>query len=172
MRRSGFVAALGGAMMLGGCATVVRGTDEPVQFDSEPSGAEMRSVVDYPCGGPCIERHDRQGTTTYIDEGTQTPTVPGPACVTPCTVQVPRNQSLIVTFTKPGYEPETVKLGTKVAGGGVAATAGNVIVGGAVGLVTDAVTGAGMDHYPNPLKVVLKPVAAPASLRSTPKRGR
>jgi hypothetical protein len=123
----------------------------------------VRSVIDYPCGGPCSVRDERpQAGAAYI-ENERTPTVPGPACITPCTVQVARNQELIVTFTKLGYEPQTVKLQTKLAGGGVAGVAGNAIIGGGVGLVVDAGTGAALDHQPNPLKVILQPVlAAPA----------
>lgn len=99
------------ALLLCGCASVTRGTSEPVVFESEPSGAEMHSVVDYPCGGPCPVRDDKVGSATAYEENPQTEPIPGPACVTPCTVQVARNQDLVVTFTKAGYKPKTVKLG-------------------------------------------------------------
>jgi hypothetical protein len=45
----------------------------------------------------------------------------------------------------------------EVVGGGVAATAGNVILGGVIGLGVDAATGAGFEHVPNPVNVVLQP---------------
>lgn len=169
------LAALGAvAMLLCGCASVTRGTTEPVVFESEPSGAEMHSVVDYPCGGPCPVREDKVGSATaYEGDKVQTPPVPGPACVTPCTVQVARNQDLVVTFTKAGYRPKTVKLGREVTGNGGLGLAGNIIAGGAVGLVTDGITGAATDHKPNPLHVVLEPLApaAPAKRAAKPKRG-
>jgi hypothetical protein len=151
---------LGGcALALSACASITRGTSEAVIFDSEPSGAEMRSIIDYPCGGPCPMKDEGLGSNTpYNTEKVQTPVVAGPACVTPCTIEVPRNQELVVTFTKPGYQPQTVKLGRAVSGKGGLATAGNVIAGGAVGLVTDAATGASTDHTPNPLRVVLVPI--------------
>ena len=40
--------------------------------------------------------------------------------------------------------------------------AGNLIVGGLVGLATDASTGATLDHVPNPVSVTLKPVGGRA----------
>lgn len=167
--RTKLVAALGVALMFCGCASVTRGTTEPVQFDSEPTGAEMRSIVDYPCGGPCPTRDQSDQNGAPYDDTIRTPTVPGVACITPCTVQVPRNQKLIVTFTKPGYQPQTVKLGSAVSAAGGAGVAGNLIVGGVTGLVVDGVTGAGYDHQPNPLKVTLVAIAPPPSAER-PKR--
>lgn len=167
-----FAAFGAAAILLAGCASVTRGTSEQVVFDSEPSGAEMRSVIDYPCGGPCPVRDDKVGSeAAYLEENIRTEPVPGPTCVTPCTLAVPRNQDLIVTFTKPGYHPKTVKLGRELAPGGAAGVAGNVLVGGAVGLVTDGVTGAAMDHKPNPLKVVLEPVKSASPEKPPRKRG-
>ncbi len=152
-------AAVMSAVMLAGCASVARGTVEQVVFDSEPAGAVMRSIISYECGGPCPQRDQRpESQTAYVGLGDKTPEVPGPACITPCSAQVLRNEELIVTFTKEGYEPQTVMLRNHVAGGGVAGVAGNIIIGGAVGAVVDAGTGAAMDHYPNPLKVVLVPL--------------
>jgi len=157
--RIGWIAALGAGLFLCGCASVVRGTTEQVTFDSDPSGAEMRSVIYYPCGGPCPVRDEAVGSAAaYSGSDVRTPEVPGPACITPCTAQVARNEELLVTFSKAGYEPQTVRLTTKASGGGAAGMAGNIILGGAVGLVVDAGTGAALDHYPNPLKVLLKPL--------------
>lgn len=167
-----FAAFGAAAILLAGCASVTRGTSEQVVFDSEPSGAEMRSVIDYPCGGPCPVRDNKIGSeAAYVEENVRTEPIPGPTCVTPCTLAVPRNQDLVVTFTKPGYHPKTVKLGRELAPGGAAGVAGNVLVGGAVGLVTDGVTGAAMDHKPNPLKVVLEPVKSASPEKPPRKRG-
>ena len=168
------LAALGAvALLLCGCASVTRGTSEPVVFESEPSGAEMHSVLDYPCGGPCPVRDGKVGSAAAYEENPQTAPIPGPACVTPCTVQVARNQDLVVTFTKAGYKPKTVKLGREVSGNGGLGFAGNIIAGGAVGMVTDGITGAATDHKPNPLRVELEPIAstAPAKPAGKPKRG-
>lgn len=158
-------AALAAALSLCACASVTRGTTEQVTFDSDPSGAEMRSTVDNPCGaGGCQPRDAADGSAAAYRETPDKaePLGPGPACITPCTVEVKRNQELTVTFTKPGYQPETAHLGTKMVGQGAVGVAGNAIIGGVAGVVIDSATGAALDHYPNPMKVILKPVSRPA----------
>jgi hypothetical protein len=158
-----WMAAVGAALMLGACATVVRGSTEQIQFDSEPAGAIMRSTIISPCGGPCPNTTAQGGAdgAPYGESDIKTTPEPGPACTTPCTAEVPRNRELMVTFSKPGYQDVTVPLKTKVAGAGAVGVAGNVIIGGAVGVVVDTASGAALDHYPNPLRVNLVPVAKP-----------
>lgn len=39
--------------------------------------------------------------------------------------------------------------------------AGNILVGGLIGIGVDAVTGATLDHFPNPAVISLVPVDAP-----------
>ncbi len=53
------------------------------------------------------------------------------------------NAPLIITCTKPGYKPTTLKLDEKIAG----ATMGNVILGGGIGIIFDASSGAAQ-RYP------------------------
>ena len=127
-------------------------------FDSDPAGAEMRSEILNPCAEPdsCPQDSTDPRYANTMDRTNK----PGPACITPCTIQLKRNADLMVTFTKAGYRPITVKLGRTVSAAGGAGVAGNVIAGGVTGLVVDSVTGAGMDHTPNPLKVALVPLQA------------
>lgn len=172
MRIRGF-AAFAAALLLASCATVARGTVEQIQFDSEPPGATRRSIVYYECGGPCPVRDSRpENASLYVGLDGKTPEVAGPACITPCTAQVPRNQELVVTFTKEGYLPQMVMLKNQVAGAGAMGVAGNAIIGGAVGAVVDVGTGAALDHYPNPLKVVLEPIKKSAPAMPSPKNKR
>jgi hypothetical protein len=84
----------------------------------------------------------------------------GLGCVTPCSLTVKKNEEFIATFTKPGYKSQQVEVKTQLAGAGVAGVAGNVLVGGIIGIGVDAVTGAANEHYPNPVSVVLEPVAS------------
>ena len=156
------------ALVFGG-ATVTRGTKGELQFDSEPSGAEVRSTVRPVCDGPCPTTDPeatvyREAPAAEVAAGPQ----PGPACVTPCQVHLPRNQELIVTFSKPGYEPVTVEVKTRIATEGAVGFAGNAIIGGIAGGVVDAASGATLEHYPNPVKVTLRPLAA----RQAPSHGR
>jgi hypothetical protein len=74
---------------------------------------------------------------------------------------VKKNEEFIATFEKPGFIPQQIPVAREVVGGGVAATAGNVILGGVIGLGVDAATGAGFEHVPNPVSVVLQPEAPP-----------
>jgi hypothetical protein len=39
--------------------------------------------------------------------------------------------------------------------------AGNVLIGGVVGMAADAATGATLEHYPSPVSVTLEPLRAP-----------
>lgn len=124
------------AASVSGCATVVRGTSEQVAFVSEPPGAAMTSSSKYAC----------------------------PA--TPCTLQVDRSDQFNATFVKPGYRPVTIPVRTQVSGGGAAGLAGNILVGGLIGVGVDAVSGASLDHTPNPVVANLQPSSGPRGVRS------
>jgi hypothetical protein len=130
------------AALCGGCATVTRGTENTIGFDSRPSQAEVR-------------------------------TSNGLGCVTPCSIVVKRNEEFIATFSKPGYRSQQVEVKTQLAGAGAAGLAGNVLVGGIVGIGVDAVTGAANEHTPNPVSVVLEPLSkgAPPVKRPPPRQG-
>ena len=120
-----------------GCASATRGTTESISIASTPPGA------------------------TADVSGLDNPT----ACVTPCVVQVKRNADITVSVNKPGYEPQVIPLTKEVAGSGAAGFAGNVLVGGLVGMGVDAATGAAMDHKPNPVEVTLQPSRQPPGPR-------
>jgi len=129
------------AVGLAACGSVTRGTTELIAFTSEPPGAAVATTTNRYC-----------------------PT-------TPCSLDVPRSEEFDVTFTKPGFQPQTVPVRTKLAGAGAAGFAGNVLAGGVIGMGVDAYTGAAMDHTPNPVAVTLVPDALPSAQR-TRRRGR
>jgi hypothetical protein len=130
--RSRVIVAL--ALACAGCASATRGWNEQLTVASTPSGA-----------------------TATVKAG-DTPTV----CVTPCAVQVKRADDVAITFTKDGYEPEVVTLTKELQSGGAAGFAGNLLLGGVVGMVVDGASNAAYDHKPNPVTVVLRPVEPPA----------
>jgi hypothetical protein len=134
------VAAL--CAVVGGCASVARGTTENISIASTPAGAEA--------------------TISGLDVPT--------ACVTPCSVVVKRNADISVSFQKEGYAPQVVPLTKEIQGAGAAGFAGNLLVGGLVGMGVDAVTGAATDHKPNPVAVTLEPLAPPSPARPGPPR--
>lgn len=138
---SRIVAAALVAVSVGACGSIARGTTERMAFLTEPPGASMTTTKGYAC----------------------------PA--TPCSLEVDRSDEFDVTFAKPGYRPELVPVRTKVVGSGAAGMAGNVLLGGVIGIGVDAATGAALDHFPNPVSATLVPDALPSAQRAR-RRGR
>lgn len=125
-----------------GCASISRGTTENISIASTPPGA------------------------TAELSGLDNPT----SCVTPCVVVAKRSADITVTINKEGYEQQMIPLTKEIPPTGAAGFAGNVIVGGLVGMGVDAVTGAAQDHKPNPVAVTLQPLKpAPAPRAAKPR---
>jgi hypothetical protein len=124
------------------CATVTRGTSEAWTVETDPSGATVKTTAGFACDA------------------------------TPCTFKMPRKSEFDVTITKAGYKTVSTHVTHQTAGAGAAGMAGNVIVGGLIGVGVDAVSGATQEIKPNPLVVKLEaegvttaatvPPAAPA----------
>jgi hypothetical protein len=70
----------------------------------------------------------------------------GETGVTPATFIVKRKPDLVVTISKDGYETVTRKVVSKMKAKGGAALAGNVLVGGIIGIAADSITGATLNH--------------------------
>lgn len=95
----------------------------------------------------------------------------GHVCVTPCTLQFSRKDEFSIVFSKPGFHSAQIDVKTRVAAGGAAGFAGNVLLGGVVGMGVDAVSGATLEHFPNPVTVSLVPLKkgeAPTVMKITP----
>jgi hypothetical protein len=104
-----------------------------------------------------------RGTTDQIQIHSSPPeaqarTSMGFTCITPCTLQTSRKDEFSVLISKPGYHTVEVPVRTQVAGAGAAGFAGNIILGGVVGMAADAATGATLEHFPNPVTVTLTPL--------------
>jgi hypothetical protein len=126
--KKGGVAVLMAALLLAGCGTIARGRTEKVVINTKPAGAAVRLSL----GDKCPR--------------------------SPCTFDVKRNRSFDAFATKPGYREGTVHVGTKISKDGALKTAGNFLLpGGSAGFVIDAVSGAALDHTPNPATIVLTP---------------
>lgn len=112
-----------------------------------------------------------RGTTEQITFSSEPPaamrTSTGLTCpTTPCTLEVSRKSEFVATFSKEGYQSQDVMVQTRVAGAGAAGFAGNVLVGGLVGMGVDAATGSTLEHYPNPVSVALEPLVVSQKHRS------
>ncbi|MBT9473745.1 MAG: PEGA domain-containing protein [Pseudomonadota bacterium] len=129
------VAVLCAGSSLAACATVTRGSEDAWVVNSEPSGAKVETTNGHQCQA------------------------------TPCAIKMKRKSEFTATLTKPGYKPATVQVSHKTAGAGAAGVAGNVLVGGVIGIGVDMYTGASQDLVPNPVTVKLEPEApAPAKI--------
>lgn len=104
-----------------------------------------------------------RGTTDQVQIHSNPPeaqarTSMGHVCITPCTLQFGRKDEFTVLFSKPGFHSVEIPVKAQLAGSGAAGFAGNVILGGVVGMVVDASTGATLEHVPNPVSATLIPL--------------
>ena len=127
------LALTGITMTLPACATVTRGTTQQFTIESSPPGALATTSNGFRCEA------------------------------TPCTLRMPRKDGFTVTISRDGYAEQTHSIESKMSGGGGAALAGNVLVGGLIGAGVDATSGALNDLTPNPLIVTLEPAGAAKS---------
>jgi hypothetical protein len=118
------------ALSLPACATVTRGTTQQFTVESSPPGASVETSNGFTCPS------------------------------TPCTFRMPRKDAFTITISKDGYAEQTHSIQSNMSGGGGAALAGNLIVGGIIGAGVDATSGALNDLTPNPLIVTLAPETA------------
>lgn len=103
-----------------------------------------------------------RGTTANVTfssdpSGVEMRTSTGLNCVTPCDLTIPRKSEFTAVFTHEG-ETREVRVTTRVAGDGAAGLAGNILIGGIVGVGVDVATGATLEHVPNPVHVHFGPV--------------
>ena len=127
MKFVGLAVALGAALTLPACATIVRGTNTDWNVQTDPAGASVATSHGYRCDA------------------------------TPCALRMPRKSNFQATIAKPGYKTVTATVGNRVSGGGGAGLAGNVLFGGIIGAGVDAGTGAALDLRPDPLMIKLEP---------------
>jgi hypothetical protein len=123
----------GVAFTLPACATVTRGSSQEFTVQSTPPGARVRTSNGFECAS------------------------------TPCTFRMQRKTAFTATFEMDGYVSETRQVESKMAGAGAAGMAGNLLVGGIVGGVIDASSGAMNDLTPNPLLVEMQTPAERAA---------
>ncbi len=81
----------------------------------------------------------------------------GHSCTGTCVINVPRKKEFTLTASAPGYQTKQINVETRVSGKGAAGMAGNLLIGGIIGVGVDAATGATLDHYPNPVNFKLEP---------------
>lgn len=112
---------------LTGCASVTRGINDTVEIYYDPPQAKVSTNLGHVCTS------------------------------SPCSLDVPRKKAFTVSAELEGYAPQAVQVESKLAPGGVAGMAGNVLVGGVIGVGIDAATGATLEHFPNPVLIEMIP---------------
>jgi hypothetical protein len=117
-------------LAMGGCATVTRGSSDAWVVNTDPSGAKVETTNGHQCPS------------------------------TPCAIKMKRKSEFTATITKPGYKTATVQVSHKTANAGAAGVAGNVLLGGVIGLGVDLYSGASQDLTPNPVSLKLEPTGA------------
>lgn len=83
----------------------------------------------------------------------------GETCRSPCTLEKKRKDGFDVMIEKAGFETVEVAVISQTANAGAAGMAGNVVLGGLIGMAVDAGSGAMKELSPNPLQVKLVPTA-------------
>lgn len=119
------LALVGAALSLPACATITRGTTQTFTVESTPPGAHVSTSNGFQCDA------------------------------TPCTFRMPRKDAFRATVSMDGYATQEHEITSGVSGAGGAGFAGNVLVGGLIGMTVDANSGAMKDLTPNPLIVTL-----------------
>ena len=117
------------AFVISSCATITTGTDQGIKVITE------KGIV----GANCL-LVDSKGNRSYI------PRTPG------TTYMTRGNAPLTITCAKPGYKSTTLHIDEKVAG----ATMGNIILGGGIGIIFDASSGAAQ-RYPDEVVIWMEP---------------
>lgn len=115
-------------------------------------------------GCATITRGTTEAWTVESDPaGAQVTLSSGETCTTPCTLEKKRKDPFQVTVELDGYDTVQTQVLSQVSGGGAAGMAGNVLVGGLIGVGVDAASGATKELKPNPLVIKLVPEGATAA---------
>lgn len=127
---------VGVALSLPACATITRGTTQTFTVESTPPGASVSTSNGFQCDA------------------------------TPCSFRMPRKDAFRTTVAMDGYVTQEHEITSGMSGAGGAGFAGNILVGGLIGMTVDANSGAMKDLTPNPLIITLRTPAEEAAWRA------
>ena len=119
------LALAGLALATSACATMTRGSSQEFRVESTPVGARVETSNGFRCDA------------------------------TPCEFKISRKNPFSVSVSLDGYVTQEHEIDSRVSSGGAAGMAGNLLIGGVIGGVVDASSGAMNDLTPNPLIVRL-----------------
>ncbi len=131
LKKLGVAILMASSLYLTGCATIISGTNQSIDVISEPDGADFK-LEQLTVSGPIL-----------LKEGK-----------TPSTVSLHRKDFyFLLTLTKTGYE--TAEIPIEVNYNGNPMVLGNLIIGGLIGVMIDAASGAQWSLDPDEVKVNL-----------------
>lgn len=102
-----------------------------------------------------------QPTSAYVELSS------GERGLTPVTFLKLRKENFDVTVSKPGYITQTIKVRSNFSATGGGAMAGSLVAASVVGVGVDALSGATLSLYPNPVVVHLVPLPKPVEQPQT-----
>ena len=158
-RRAAILAGL--AFLLAGCATMTRGTQERVDVETVPSGASVTASTGQACSPtPCslqLSRRSRPVLSVELEGHASLRVALAPAVETP-------NRAVPEGTLVAGLPPGSFAVAGRAAALKAIPMGGASLMGGfttmGVGTVVDVASGAHLSLAPNPLTVVLAPLAA------------
>jgi len=129
------ITAIAAAISLSACSTIVNGSNQLVKFNTgDVTGADCTATG---------------GSDFAVNE----------SFVTPAEVKIPRSKkTLEIECNKEGYQTGNKNVVGRVEG----STAGNILLGGGIGVGVDALTGA-IYKYPDTISIPLTPIGAASS---------
>lgn len=113
------------ALIIVGCATIIKGTSQDISIKSNPSNANVQIK-----------------TTGGVESWTG---------VTPASVKLSKKKEYVVTIQLSGYKDATVQITQSFE----AWTIGNLLCGGVIGIIIDAVDGAMWKLEPDQIMVTM-----------------
>jgi len=138
--RSKLILALAASIGLSACSTIVNGSNQSIKVNTgEVTGANCTATG---------------GSEFAVNE----------TFVTPAELKIPRSKkALKIECNKAGFQTATQTVNGKVEG----TTAGNLLIGGGIGVGVDALTGA-IYTYPGTVSLTLVPLASGSLSDSAP----
>lgn len=136
-------------LLLSSCASVTRGTNDTIMVTTDQPNA----VVSVERADRFLTKSEIKNNSSIVGErnGKKVLTTQSPA-----TFKLKRKGEYLVTASKKGYKTSQVRVTNKISGAGAAGMAGNVLVGGLLGIGIDAATGATKNLTPNPLHIKME----------------
>ena len=144
-------------ILVSSCASITRGSTEALEVKTNPPGADI--YVTRTNSALTKAEIEKNMTASEASEilATQKGSFYGPLKgKSPAVFTLKREGEFKIVIIKEGYETVELKVTHESSGAGSVGLAGNIILGGAIGMIIDSNTGATQNLVPNPVEVNLE----------------